>query len=55
MRGGGLRDDCGFGGSGGVLQKEIWELEVREICVWLKPKGGKKNPKGKAIYSSILA
>ena len=44
----GLHDDRGSGGSGGILQRKIWELEVRETCVWLKPKR-------KATYSNILA
>ena len=53
-RGEGLHDDGGFGGSGGVLQREIWEQEVREICVWLKPKGGEPQGKGSLLQYSGL-
>ena len=40
----GLNDDSSSGAGGGVIRREIWELEVRELGVWLKPRDVKNHP-----------
>ena len=40
----GLNDDSSSGAGGGVIRREIWELEVRELGVWLKPRDVKNPP-----------